>query len=103
MSIATLKKENKFDDLIKSLSENGKYHIVTATIYGTFQTGNTQGGIPFVKLNDAVTPNNIVCIIKTMCMLNEIKAKVRGKITAILATNGGEVQYGEPLFQIEKC
>ncbi len=37
-----------------------------------------------------------------MKVMNEIKAEVRGIIREIMAENARPVQYGQPLFKIEK-
>ena len=44
---------------------------------------------------------DVVCIIEAMKCMNEIQAEEDGEITAVLATNGELVEYGQPLFAIQ--
>ncbi|MPN46041.1 Biotin carboxyl carrier protein of acetyl-CoA carboxylase [bioreactor metagenome] len=37
-----------------------------------------------------------------MKLMNEIEAEVEGKIVEILVENGQPVEYGQPLFAVEK-
>jgi acetyl-CoA carboxylase biotin carboxyl carrier protein len=43
----------------------------------------------------------VLCIIEAMKMMNQIESDKTGKITAIMATNGDPVEFGQPLFVIE--
>ena len=48
-----------------------------------------------------VKKGDVVCIIEAMKCMNEIQAEEDGEITAVLATNGELVEYGQPLFSIQ--
>jgi biotin carboxyl carrier protein len=47
-----------------------------------------------------VEPGQVLCIIESMKLMNEIEAEVAGVITAKLVENGKPVEYGEGLFSI---
>lgn len=47
-----------------------------------------------------VNPETVVCIIEAMKVMNEIKAEVRGVVTAAIAENSKPVEFGQPLFKI---
>jgi len=73
---------------------------VKSPIVGTFYEAASPGAAPFVKVGDRVEPGQILCIIESMKLMNEIEAEVGGVITAKLTENGRPVEYGEALFAI---
>jgi acetyl-CoA carboxylase biotin carboxyl carrier protein len=77
-------------------------HAVTAPMVGTFYASSSPGAKPFVQVGDSVTAGDTLCIIEAMKMMNQIEADVSGKITRIMAENGGPVEFGQPLFIIEQ-
>ena len=56
---------------------------------------------PYVSVGKRVKKGDVVCIIEAMKCMNEIQAEEDGEITAVLATNGELVEYGQPLFAIK--
>ena len=48
-----------------------------------------------------VKEGQILCIIEAMKLMNEIEAKVAGRIVKILVENGQPVEFGQPLFLID--
>ena len=74
--------------------------LVKSPIVGTFYESSAPGAAPFVKVGDRVEPGQVLCIIESMKLMNEIEAEVGGVITAKLTENGRPVEYGEALFSI---
>ncbi|HYL37047.1 MAG TPA: acetyl-CoA carboxylase biotin carboxyl carrier protein [Bryobacteraceae bacterium] len=74
--------------------------IVKSPIVGTFYESPKPGDPPFVKVGDAVEPGQVLCIIESMKLMNEIESEVAGTIVAKLMENGRPVEYGEALFTI---
>ncbi|MBZ5612295.1 MAG: acetyl-CoA carboxylase biotin carboxyl carrier protein [Acidobacteriia bacterium] len=74
--------------------------IVKSPIVGTFYEAPKPGDPPFVKVGDAVEPGQVLCIIESMKLMNEIESEVAGTIAAKLMENGRAVEYGEALFAI---
>ena len=74
--------------------------LVKSPIVGTFYEASAPGTPPFVKVGDHVEPGQILCIIESMKLMNEIEAEVGGILTARLTENGRPVEYGEALFSI---
>ena len=46
--------------------------------------------------------NGVVCIIEAMKIMNEITAEFDCRITEILVSDGQPVEFGMPLFAVEK-
>jgi acetyl-CoA carboxylase biotin carboxyl carrier protein len=74
--------------------------LVKSPIVGTFYEASSPEATPFVKVGDRVEPGQVLCIIESMKLMNEIEAEVGGVITAQLTENGRPVEYGEALFSI---
>ena len=75
-------------------------HIVKSPIVGTYYDAPKPGDPPFVKVGDAVEPGQVLCIIESMKLMNEIESEIAGTVVAKLMENGRPVEYGEALFAI---
>jgi acetyl-CoA carboxylase biotin carboxyl carrier protein len=76
-------------------------HVVAAPMVGTFYGSASPGAKPFVEIGTEVKEGQVLCIIEAMKMMNQIESDKAGKVTAIMATNGDPVEFGQPLFVIE--
>jgi acetyl-CoA carboxylase biotin carboxyl carrier protein len=76
-------------------------HVVAAPMVGTFYASASPGAKSFVEIGSEVKEGQVLCIIEAMKMMNQIESDKAGKITAIMATNGDPVEFGQPLFVIE--
>jgi acetyl-CoA carboxylase biotin carboxyl carrier protein len=74
--------------------------LVKSPIVGTYYDAPSPGSAPFVAVGDAVEPGQVLCIIESMKLMNEIEAETAGVIAAKLVENGRPVEYGEALFAI---
>lgn len=74
--------------------------VVKAPIVGTYYDAPTPGAPPFVKVGDTVQPGQVLCIIESMKLMNEIEAETPGVIAAKLVENGRPVEYGQALFNL---
>jgi acetyl-CoA carboxylase biotin carboxyl carrier protein len=77
-------------------------HIVKSPMVGTFYRAATPGGKPLVEIGSSVKQGEALCIIEAMKIMNEIDADEGGKITKILVENGQAVEFGQPLFVIDR-
>ena len=80
-------------------AESGK--TINAPIVGVFYAAPSPTAEPYVSVGKKVKKGDVVCIIEAMKCMNEIQAEEDGEITAVLATNGELVEYGQPLFSIQ--
>ena len=74
--------------------------LVKSPIVGTYYDAPAPGAPTFVKVGDSVEPGQVLCIIESMKLMNEIEAEVAGVVAAKLVENGRPVEYGEALFSI---
>ncbi len=76
--------------------------LVKSPIVGTFYEAAAPGNPPFVQVGDAVKPGQVLCIIESMKLMNEIEAEVAGTIVNRMVANGQPVEYGEALYAVRQ-
>ncbi|MEO7145531.1 MAG: acetyl-CoA carboxylase biotin carboxyl carrier protein [Bryobacteraceae bacterium] len=74
--------------------------MVRSPIVGTYYDSPSPGSPPFVKVGDSVEPGQVLCIIESMKLMNEIEAESAGVVASTLVENGRPVEYGEALFAL---
>ncbi len=74
---------------------------ITSPIVGTFYRQPAPDQPVFKEVGDQVNPEEVICIVEAMKVMNEIKAGVSGRIRKILIENASPVEYGQPLFLVE--
>ena len=74
---------------------------LTAPMAGTVYAAPSPGAAPFVHLGAEVTVGEVLCIIESMKMMNEIPAQAAGRVVEVLLRDGEAVAEGQPLFRIE--
>jgi len=75
---------------------------IPSPLVGTFYRASSPDADPFVAVGSRVGKDTVVCIIEAMKVMNEIKAETSGVIKKILVENATAVQFGQPMFLIEK-
>lgn len=73
---------------------------IKSPMIGTFYRAPSPESGNYVEVGSEVGPDTVVCIIEAMKVMNEIKAEVKGVITATLLDNAKPVEFGQPLFKI---
>jgi acetyl-CoA carboxylase biotin carboxyl carrier protein len=77
--------------------------LLTSPFVGTFYRAPAPEAPPFVDVGQNVRKGQVVCIVEAMKLMNEIESELDGKILEILVKNAEHVEYGQPLFRIEKA
>lgn len=95
-------KEERRQAAASSRLQDDRVFTVSAPLVGTFYRRSSPEAEPFVVEGAQVEPGDTLCIIEAMKVLNEIKAEKAGRLRQILAQDGEAVQYGQPLFSLEK-
>jgi acetyl-CoA carboxylase biotin carboxyl carrier protein len=73
---------------------------VRAPMAGTFYGAPEPGAEPFLRVGQPVAPGDVLCIIESMKMMNEIVADRGGVCVAIDVANGAPVSAGDTLVRI---
>jgi acetyl-CoA carboxylase biotin carboxyl carrier protein len=76
------------------------HELVKSPIVGTYYDAPAPGAAPFVRVGDNVESGQVLCIIESMKLMNEIESEMAGTVMAKLVENGRPVEYGEALFAI---
>ena len=76
--------------------------LLTSPIVGTFYSAPSPESPAFVKEGQIVEKGQTLCIVEAMKLMNEIEADFKGRILKVLIENAQPVEYGEPLFRIER-
>ena len=74
---------------------------VPAPIVGTFYAASSPDKDPFVKVGQAVSEGDIVFIVESMKVMNEVPADKSGVVAEVLVENGAPVEYGQPVLRLE--
>jgi len=78
--------------------KSGNY--VISPIVGTFYSKPAPDKPAFVNIGDKVTKGQVVCIVESMKLMNEINCEFDGTVAAILAMDGDAVDFGKELIEI---
>lgn len=73
---------------------------VCSPLYGVLHLTPSPEEPAFVSLGASVTVGQTLCIVEAMKMFHQVKASQAGRIDAILAQAGDEVESGQALFSI---
>ncbi|MFB3897091.1 MAG: acetyl-CoA carboxylase biotin carboxyl carrier protein [bacterium] len=91
-AVVTPKAEAKPDNLV----------TINSPMVATFYRAPAPDAAPFVEIGDVVEVDKTLCILEAMKLMNELKSEFRCKIVEILVQNAQPVEFGQPLFRVEK-
>lgn len=83
-----------------ALTADANLAVIKAPIVGTYYDAASPGAAAFVKVGDTVQSGQVLCIIESMKLMNEIEAETAGVIVSKLVENGKPVEYGQSLFTV---
>src|SRR5947209_364990 len=73
---------------------------IVAPLSGLFYMRPTPADPPFIEVGTAILPGQVVALIETMKIFNEIKAEIAGEVTEIMCRDGDLVEVGKPLLYV---
>jgi acetyl-CoA carboxylase biotin carboxyl carrier protein len=85
---------------LPSRADDERDEIIKSPIVGTYYDSPAPGSGPFIRVGERVEPKQVLCIIESMKLMNEIESEISGTIIAKHIDNGRPVEYGEALFTI---
>ena len=68
---------------------------------GVFYSSQAPEKPPFVSEGDKVKVGQVLCIIESMKIMNEIESELEGTVKKVLVSNSDPVEFNQPLFIIE--
>ena len=74
---------------------------VVSPIVGTFYAAPSPDRDPFIKVGQKVKKGDVLFIIESMKLMNEIQSEFDGEVAEILCTDGQAVEYGQPIVIIK--
>jgi acetyl-CoA carboxylase biotin carboxyl carrier protein len=79
-----------------------KFETINSPIVGTFYRKSSPEAPPFVEVGAVVDKGQTVCLVEAMKLFNEIEADFRCRIVEIIKDDASPVEFGEPLFKVER-
>lgn len=73
---------------------------VRAPMAGTFYIASEPGAPPFCSAGSDVAAGDVVCIIESMKMMNEIRTEHSGSVVELLVANAEPVSSGQVLMRL---
>ena len=84
-----------------SMAEEVSGKIVKSPIVGTFYSAPSPDKPPFVKTGDEVKKGDVIMIIESMKLMNEIQSDFDGVVEQILVSDGQAVEFDQPIMVIK--
>ena len=78
------------------------YETINSPIVGSFYRKPSPEADSFVEVGAVVEAGQTVCLVEAMKLFNEIEAEYKCKIIEILNEDAAPVEFGEPLFKVER-
>ncbi len=75
---------------------------INSPIVGTFYRAASPEAAPFVEVGQVVEKGQVLCLVEAMKLFNEIEAEFKCKIVKVCIENAQPVEFGQPLFVVEK-
>lgn len=76
-------------------------NVVKAPIVGTYYSAPGPDKEPFVKVGQQVKKGDVIMIIESMKLMNEVQSEFDGVVKEILVENGNPVEFDQPIMIIE--
>lgn len=76
-------------------------NLVKSPIVGTFYAAPAPDKEPYVQVGSQVKKGDVLFIIESMKLMNEVTSDFTGTVTEIVTRDGQGVEYGQPILYIE--
>lgn len=88
--ISITEEREDFNDIIE----------VTSPFVGVFYSSASTDNLPFVSIDSQVKKGDVLCIVESMKIMNEILSEQEGKVIDICVKNGEIVEFGQVLYKL---
>ena len=100
VSANNIKSSSPTNDNYKK-DDNDNLREVLSPMPGVFYSSQSPDKPPYVNEGDKVKSGQVICIIESMKIMNEIESEHSGVVKKILMNNSEPVEFNQPLFIIE--
>ena len=76
-------------------------NVVKSPIVGTFYAASAPDKPPFVTVGQQVKKGDVIMIIESMKLMNEVQSEFDGTVAEILVKNGEAVEFDQPIMIIK--
>ena len=76
-------------------------NVVKAPLVGTFYAASAPDKPPFVTVGKRVKKGDVLMIIESMKLMNEVQSDFDGTVAEILVNNGQAVEFDQPIMIIK--
>jgi len=97
--VTTMAPVDKEGAVEKSIDFNRLIEVISPLV-GVYYAASSPDAEPFVSIGSRVKKGDVLCIIETMKLMNEIVAEQDGEIVDICVKNGDIAEYGQVLFKM---
>jgi len=84
-----------------NVAEDRELVAVVSPLVGSFYRSASPDSPPFIEVGSEVRKGDVICIIESMKLNNEIEVEFDGIVVSILIENGQPVEYGQSIFLLE--
>lgn len=88
-------------EVVQTIEPQKRGNPIVSPIVGTFYSSPSPDADPYVKVGDSIKVGQVLCIIESMKLMNEIESEVDGKVIEICVENGEPIETGSVLMYIE--
>ncbi len=92
---------NKEESVNEPEEDSSNGEKVLSPMPGVFYSAQSPDMPPFVNEGDRVVKGQVLCIIESMKIMNEIECEQDGIIKKVLVKNSDPVEFNQPLFIID--
>ena len=93
--------EAPIQPIAAAAEEDSKYITIKSPIIGTFYRKPSPDKPVFVEVGDSIGVGDVLCVIESMKLFNEIESEVSGKIVKVLVDDSSPVEFDQPLFLVD--
>lgn len=76
-------------------------NVVKAPLVGTFYAASAPDKPPFVTVGKQVKKGDVLMIIESMKLMNEVQSDFDGVVSEIMVSNGQAVEFDQPIMIIK--
>lgn len=76
-------------------------NVVKSPIIGTFYSSAAPGKPAFAAVGKKISKGDVICIVESMKLMNEINSEFDGTVAEIYVKDGEAVEFDQPIMRIE--